>query len=152
MSVRSRLIRLRLILKVDLPAKTVKAQADLDCRALRRLDVVQLDAVGFDVHKVLHAVADGEPKEIHFSHDGAKLTVDLSPTAKEDEDLRLRILYTIHEPKSGLHFFGPTKDEPNTPLTVWSQGEPTGNRYWIPCFDQPNVRQATEKALAQGCT
>src|SRR5262249_50245767 len=34
--------------------------------------------------------------------------------------------------------------EPNTPLTVWSQGEPTGNRHWFPCLDQPNVRQSTE--------
>src|SRR5262249_21782743 len=39
------------------------------------------------------------------------------------------------------------KAEPDTPLTVWSQGESTTNRYWIPCFDQPNVRQSTEMVV-----
>jgi aminopeptidase N len=43
-----------------------------------------------------------------------------------------------------LHFFGPTTAEPEVPLTVWSQGEATTNRYWIPCLDRPNQRQTSE--------
>src|SRR5262249_21748140 len=56
----------------------------------------------------------------------------------------LRIDYRVREPKDGLFFFGPTPEESDVPLTVWSQGEPTTNRYWFPCVDHPNQRQTTE--------
>ena len=56
------------------------------------------------------------------------------------DEAMLTVHYRVRDPRAGLYFFGPTKDEPDTPLTVWSQGEPVTNRYWIPCLDQPNQR------------
>src|SRR5262249_52724206 len=79
-----------------------------------------------------------------FSHDGQKLTLELEPEWPAGHETTLRIDYRIREPKTGLHFFGPTAAEPDVPLTVWSQGEPVGNRHWIPCLDQPSQRQTTE--------
>jgi len=69
------------------------------------------------------------------------LTTDLEPAWPAGKTASLKINYRIREPKAGLHFFGPTPAEPDVPLTVWSQGEPVTNRYWIPCLDQPNQRQ-----------
>jgi aminopeptidase N len=134
---------LRLELQVDLPNQTVKARAHLECRALRKLDGVQLDAVGFEVRKVSWA-GGRESGEARFRHDGGKLSIDLPRAVAADDDLELFIDYTVRRPRAGLHFFGPSKDDPDAPLTVWSQGEPTDNRHWIPCLDQPNVRQSTE--------
>src|SRR5262249_1769039 len=79
-----------------------------------------------------------------FSHDGKRLAIDLAPAWPRDKAAKLKIEYRIREPKAGLHFFAPSAAEPDVPLTVWSQGEPTTNRYWIPCLDQPNQRQTTE--------
>jgi aminopeptidase N len=130
---------IRLDLKVDLPKKTIDARATLSVKSLRPLSGVSLDAVDFEVQHV-HIDKD----EIRFSHDGKKLAIDLEPSWDVGREALLVIDYRIREPKSGLHFFAPTEAEPEVPLTVWSQGEPITNRYWIPCLDHPNQRQTSE--------
>ena len=47
---------------------------------------------------------------------------------------------SVDNPDSGLHFFGPSKNEPDVPQVVWSQGESITNRYWFPCFDNSTDR------------
>jgi aminopeptidase N len=44
------------------------------------------------------------------------------------------------QPKAGLYFHAPTKDAPDTPLEMYSQGEGTDNRRWFPCYDEPDDR------------
>lgn len=135
---------IRLDLQVDLPKKTVAARATLQVRGLRPLNAFALDAVDFEVTRVLIGTDDKEGNPARFSHDGKKLVIDLEPAWPADHPATLRIEYRIREPKAGLHFFGPTAVEPEVPLTVWSQGEPVTNRYWFPCLDQPNQKQTTE--------
>jgi aminopeptidase N len=131
---------IKLELKVDLPRKTVDARASLSVRGLRPLSSISLDAVDFEVQHV--RIDKGE--DARFSHDGKKLVIDLDPAWEPGREATLVIDYRVREPKSGLHFFGPTAAEPEVPLTVWSQGEPVTNRYWIPCLDHPNQRQTSE--------
>jgi aminopeptidase N len=135
---------IRLDLKVDFPRKTVDARATLNLHSLRSIASITLDAVGFEVQRVTLGTEAKDGDAVPFSHDGQKLTIDLDPAWPVNHVATLRIDYRIREPKAGLHFFGPTEVEPDVPLTVWSQGEPTSNRYWIPCLDQPNQRQTTE--------
>jgi aminopeptidase N len=136
---------IRLDLTVDLPKKTVDAKATLTVRSLRPISNIDLDAVDFEVKSV--SIKGGKnDKEVpaHYSHDGKKLFLDLDPAWAADQESILVIDYRIRDPKAGLYFFGPTKAEPNVPLTVWSQGESITNRYWIPCLDHPNQKQTTE--------
>ena len=133
---------IRLDLKVDLPQKRMDARATLKLRSLRPITNISLDAVDFQVTGV--TLVDNDKKPARFSHDGKKLIVDLDPAWPVDRTASLIIDYRIREPKAGLHFFRPSAAEPEVPLTVWSQGEETTNRYWIPCLDQPNQRQTTE--------
>src|SRR5262249_17456440 len=81
---------------------------------------------------------------VHFSHDGKKLVIEPEQEWPVDTDRQLVVSYRVRDPKSGLHFFGPSDAEPDVPLTVWSQGESVTNRYWFPCLDQPLPRQTTE--------
>ncbi|HEV3258240.1 MAG TPA: M1 family aminopeptidase [Gemmataceae bacterium] len=135
---------IRLDLRVDLPKKTVAARATLRLRSLRPIAAISLDAVGFEVSRVLLGTNDKDGSPVPFAHDDRKLVIDLDPSWPADHAATLRIDYRVREPKAGLYFFGPTKAEPDVPLTVWSQGEATTNRYWFPCLDQPNQRQTTE--------
>jgi aminopeptidase N len=134
---------IRLDLKVDLPKKTVDARAALRIRSLRPVRSITLDAVDFEVREIA-LVRNGDKDPVRFSQDGQKLTIDLPSPWPANQSANLVVDYLIREPKAGLNFFGPSADEPDVPLTVWSQGEPTTNRYWIPCLDQPNQRQTTE--------
>jgi aminopeptidase N len=145
---------IRLDLKVDLPKRTVDAEAFLRFRTFRPTKHVTLDAVGFEVkHVVLGAVNasdENNPEQdkprppLTFRHDGKKLDVDLPAEWPAEQDGWLVISYRVREPKDGLFFFGPTATEPNVPFTVWSQGESITNRYWFPCLDHPDQKQTTE--------
>jgi aminopeptidase N len=79
-----------------------------------------------------------------YANDGRCIEILLEPAAAPGQELVITIDYALQSPKSGLHFFGPTVDDPDAPWQVWSQGETSDNRYWIPCFDEPNERQSTE--------
>src|SRR5579871_4442805 len=133
---------IRLDLKVDLPKKSIEARATLKLRSLRPLTNISLDAVDFEVKSV--TVLNGDRQPVRFTNDGKKLIIDLEPSWPANQSAELAIDYRIREPKAGLYFFGPSAAEPEVPLTVWSHGEPTDNRHWIPCLDQPNQRQTTE--------
>jgi aminopeptidase N len=134
---------IRLDLNVDLPNRTATARATLDVRTLRPVRSLTLDAVDFEVKKVERHFS-AEAAAVPFSHDGKRLVLDLDPAWPADRSAKLVIDYVIRDPKAGLHFFGPSKTEPDVPLTVWSQGEPTTNRHWIPCFDHPDEKQTSE--------
>jgi aminopeptidase N len=135
---------IRLDLRVDLAKKTVDARATLDVRALRPIASLSFDAVEFEVRGVSVARGEQDASPTRFSHDGQKLAIDLDRPWPGDEAGTIRVDYRVREPRSGLHFFGPTDAEPDVPLTVWSQGEAITNRFWFPCVDRPNQRQSTE--------
>ncbi len=135
---------IRLELRADLPKKVMEGTAILQLRGLRDLKHLELDAAAFKVKSVRLAADPKEnPHTVPFIHDGKKLTIVLDPPWPSGQEATLRVDYRVENPKEGLHFFGPTKDNPTAPLTVWSQGEPISNRYWFPCIDAPDERQTT---------
>ncbi len=44
----------------------------------------------------------------------------------------------------GIRFFQPTSTEPKKKKQIWSSGEPEGNRYWFPCYDDISDLRTTE--------
>lgn len=132
-------------LKVDVPKKHVDGKARIDLTALRELRSVRLDAVGFEVRDVRVGLAGGEMAKAEFRNDGESIEVFFGDAMlTTGANAKIEIAYTLHEPTSGLHFFGPSAAEPEVPYVVWSQGESVTNRYWVPCFDNPNEMQTTE--------
>src|SRR5439155_14326773 len=99
---------------------------------------------GFEVKQVALGTGKEEAKPARFDHDGKRLVIQLDSLWPAGRDGSLRIAYRVHDPQEGLHFFAPSKTDPEAPLAVWSQGQPISNRYWIPCLDEPDQRQTTE--------
>lgn len=135
---------IRLDLRVDLKKKEVRSRATLDMAALRDVGSISLDAVGFEVQSVRIQHQGGEAVPCDFHHDGERLILNLPEKLTTGQEVTTIIDYVVSDPEAGLHFFAPTKDEPDAPYLVWSQGEAITNRYWVPCFDHPNEMQTTE--------
>lgn len=135
---------IKLELRVDLEKKTVVSQASIQFQAMRPTRTLSLDAVGFEVKKVMLAQGDKPSSQAQFTHDGKKLSVELGNNFTTGQTGTVNVEYVVQTPRSGLHFFGPSKTNPDIPLQVWSQGETITNRYWIPCVDEPNQRQTTQ--------
>ncbi|MHC4876091.1 MAG: M1 family aminopeptidase [Planctomycetota bacterium] len=134
-------------LDVDLKQRSVIGTASIDFVPLRKeLPVLKLDAIELDVQQVAATGPDGATLAADWETTDKHLLV-LFPgesLPQRGESWRVTIRYSASNPKAGLYFFGPSADEPDVPLTVWSQGEPRGSRYWFPCLDQPNEKQTTE--------
>jgi aminopeptidase N len=135
---------IRLNLRVDLAKKTVESKATISFRCVRPTQTVSLDAVDFAVTHVAAKLGEKSINPARYASDGKKLVVDLGARLRADEAGTLEVAYRVENSKDGLHFFAPSKTDPEAPLLVWSQGETTTNRYWIPCIDEPDQRQTTE--------
>jgi aminopeptidase N len=135
---------IRLDLTADLPARRVDAVATLRMTPLRTVDSVRLDAVDFETHAVTWSLAGSPPAPADYADDGQSIEVVFPQPVESGLALTLVVDYTVREPRAGLHFRGPTADDPNTPYQLSSQGEAIDNRYWIPCFDHPGERQTSE--------
>lgn len=132
-------------MKVDIPKKHVDSKARIELTALRDLRSVRFDAVGFEVSDVRVGLAGGEMAKAEFRNDGESIEVQFGDTPlPTGGGAKIEINYSLREPTSGLHFFGPSAAEPEIPYVVWSQGQTSDNRYWVPCFDHPNEMQTTE--------
>lgn len=137
-------LNIKLDLKVDLEKKFVDGKATIDVAAMRDVSSIKLDAVDLGVSRVTVTRADHGTYAVDFENDGKHLMIPLGPPLRRGERATIVVQYTVDNPRSGLNFFGPSKDEPDVPYVVWSQGESITNRYWFPCFDHPNERQTTE--------
>lgn len=137
------ILHIRLDLDVSLKSKSVSGTATIDFQPNREVSSISLDAVGLDVTRV-ERIREGNKQPLDFSSTGDSLLVEFQTPLDRQQQERIAIAYRVDNPQSGLHFFGPTEDDPKTPWMVWSQGEPRANRYWFPCVDHPIERQTTE--------
>jgi aminopeptidase N len=136
---------------LDLPKKTLTGRATIDFSPLpaffeaTREPVIELDAHALDVSAVRIASATANASDADFEVTDNQLLVSTSEgMIKPGQKYSIEIDYSVTNPPNGLHFFGPTKQAPDVPLMVWSQGEPQANHYWFPCIDNSNERQSTE--------
>ncbi len=88
---------------------------------------------------------EGQPPRpaARFRTGDGLLRVDLDQPYPKDAPLQVHIDYEA-APSKGLYFFAPTQEHPEIPWQVWSQGEGTDNRYWYPCYDEPDDRFTSE--------
>lgn len=135
---------IRLELDVDLPAKHVESTATLEMTALRPVSLVSLDAVGFQTRDVSVSRANAPPSPARHTHDGNTLNVYFDTPLSAAESVTVTVRYSVDDPRSGLHFFAPSDENPEAPWQLWSQGQDIENRHWIPCFDHPGERQTSE--------
>jgi len=75
-------------------------------------------------------------KKLKFSQANGVLKIHLHRAFQPNEPIVVTIQYATN-PTTGLHFFYPSKEAPERPYQIWSQGQGENNRHWIPCFDLP---------------
>jgi aminopeptidase N len=114
-----------------------------------------LDAKGFDIHRVSMMSGD-DGKELTYTYDGMKLTVDLGKSYTRNDKYVIEIDYTAKPNElavggsdaitadKGLYFINPTGEEPNKPRQIWTQGETEASSAWFPTIDSPNERMTQE--------
>ena len=111
-------------------------------RVLReRLDSLVLNGPGI---RILGAWQRGKPIRAGTSGDFITLTF-ASPLSWNDTD-SVTIEYEAH-PHLGIFFVGWDDPTERGRKQIWTQGQGTNNRYWIPCFDHQNDKLTTETII-----
>jgi aminopeptidase N len=126
----------------DVERRSVRGEVIESVAVLRQgVSDLAFDSVGLDIKGVS---LDGNSAK--FSTTPTDLIVTLERPATLGEKHEILIRYQ-GQPKKGLYFVLPDKNYPKQPLEVWTQGEAEDTRYYIPLYDYPNDRTASEMIL-----
>ncbi len=122
----------------------------------RDTDKIALDAAMMQIGSV--SLASGAALKFNYkggdTNDNLEITLDR--VYRRGEDVSVKVEYrtsyvntadaetAIGSFGRGLRFIKPTKEEPNKPMQIWSQGETEFNRYWFPSYDSPNDFRTSE--------
>ncbi len=137
---RDRMIDIRhmdLRVSLDLARRSVEGYVDYQGVVVRQTDHLELAAVDLDVVEALWIdAATSSPAAFERNGDTLRFALRVGNAATP---FHLRIRYKA-TPRKGLYVVGPDADEPRRPWHLWSQGETSEARHWIPCPDDPDER------------
>ena len=129
---------------LDFDAKRVAGTAALDIIAKPGVREIVLDSKGLEIAKVTDAA--GKPLQHMLGAGdeakGAPLTVALAATASSASSSAMRSAPDAE----ALQWLSPEQTAGKQHPYLFSQGQPTLNRTWIPTQDSPGIRQTWERA------
>ncbi len=107
--------------------------------ALRdRVDSLFFDGPGITIHK---ATYNGGALAFRTTNEG--LWAHLPTPMKHAQQGTIVLEYTA-TPTKGIYFIGWNDPRHMARKQIWTQGQATDNRYWIPCYDNLNDKLITE--------
>jgi aminopeptidase N len=109
-------------------------------QGFRRID---LDSAELTIDSVELLPKQAAPTSLRHERGERGLRILLDRDYGASDLLNVRIVYHGF-PRTGLFFVNPTKDYPDWPREIYSQGEPEFNHYWFPCWDSPNDMATSE--------
>ncbi len=102
------------------------------------VDSFFLDAIKMNIKEIL---LDGKP--VNYHNDSAGISILPAETLHWNTEYNLTITYEVN-PRRGLYFIGWNDKNNLSRKQIWSQGEATDNRCWIPLYDDMNDKLLTE--------
>jgi len=133
---------LELRVEFDAPAGSVTGQATYEYLVLRqRVDSIVFDAIAIDIESV---TLNGQRIEFTLGPE----TVTLYPTAALEWGETGKLVFTYSAtPRKGLYFVGWNDPKNKSRKQIWTQGQATDHRHWIPSYDDPNDKLITETII-----
>lgn len=135
---KARVTHIDLDLTADFTAQRLSGTATLDILAQPGADSIVLDDDGLVIARITDAQGHALPYTIGatVTDKGAPLTVQIGATR------RIIVTYTSAPKASALQWLPPALTAGKKQPFLFSQGEPTNNRSWIPTQDSPGIRQS----------
>ncbi len=120
------------------------------------VDVLELDAQGFDIKSTNLLKADSTLLELDYKYDEKILTLSLDKTYARTDTYTVIIEYTAKpdeleeggnsaiRSEKGLYFINPDGANKYKPKQIWTQGETQASSCWFPTIDAPNEKTTQE--------
>jgi len=103
-----------------------------------QVDSIFLDAPGITILSALRA-----GKHLKYTYNAKGITVFPEPPCKVGVKDSITLNYTC-TPRKGIYFIGWNDPGQRSRKQIWTQGQGTDNRYWIPMYDEMNDKVISE--------
>ncbi len=134
-----RVRHIALDLRPDLDQRRIDAVATLTVEAVAEAVAgIVLDAVDLEIASV---TSQGAP--LVFTSRARTLEIAFNVPLSAGDRVTFAVAYAVVEPRSGVYFTRPDAGTPEKPRQLWTQGQPSDARYWVPCQDEPDVKATT---------
>lgn len=100
-------------------------------------DTLFLDAPGINILTVRQ---EGKPLKYYTNAEG--LVIKFSRPSETGRQEKVTIEY-IAKPRKGIYFIGWDNPNPKARRQIWTQGQGTDNRFWLPMYDEMNDKIRT---------
>lgn len=100
-------------------------------------DTLFLDAPGIKIVKV-----ETEKQPLSFYTNPAGVVVKFPKVSSAGTTEKITLAYEAR-PRKGIYFIGWDNSDPNVRRQIWTQGQGTDNRYWLPMYDEMNDKIKT---------
>lgn len=107
----------------------------------QKVDSVVFDAVDITVKQ---AMLNNRP--VRFTNTGKEVVVFCEPPLTWDSAGVVQFTYEA-TPKRGIFFIGWADSTGTMRRQIWTQGQATDNRHWIPMYDEMNDKMITETVV-----
>ena len=139
----ARVTHVGLDLTLDFAAKRVGGTATLDILARPGADTLVLDSDGLEIA----SITDAEGKALPFKV-GEKVEGKGEPVTVTIGDARkIVVTYSAAPEAEALQWLAPEQTAGGKQPYLFSQGQPTLNRSWIPTQDSPGIRQTWDARI-----
>ncbi len=126
---------------------SIKVTPDLENGTVRGEVTIRFESIvdGLEMLRLhcrdtkVQGVVDASGNGLEHRHRAGILEIDLPGPLASGAVNSVNVLYTS-TPKRGLYFHKPSEAHPTRPWFMYSQGQGTDNRRWIPCYDEPDDR------------
>ncbi|MDP4220579.1 MAG: M1 family metallopeptidase [Bacteroidota bacterium] len=133
------MLRMKIEVSFDCPKGIVYGKVTHYFTPLRsHVDSIFFDGPGI---KIKDAMLNGKP--LQFTTDASGVTVFPGKALSWGENDSITFVYEA-TPRKGIYFIGWNDPRNLSRKQIWTQGEGTDNRYWIPCYDDWDDKLITE--------
>lgn len=139
----ARVTHVALDLDADFAAKRMAGTATLDIQAASGVQEIVLDSKGLEIQQV--ADPNGRPLQWQLGQGDERRGQPL--TVRIGDARRIAIRYRSGPDAEALQWLTPEQTAGHRFPYLFSQGQPTLNRTWIPTQDSPGIRQTWEARI-----
>ncbi|HWT13739.1 MAG TPA: M1 family metallopeptidase [Allosphingosinicella sp.] len=139
----ARVTHVALDLDADFQARRMAGTATLDIQAAPGAGEIVLDSKGLDIQ----AVSDGEGRPLQWALGQGDEVRGQPLTVRIGEARRIRLRYRSAPDAAALQWLTPQQTAGRRHPYLFSQGQATLNRTWIPTQDSPGIRQTWEARI-----
>lgn len=105
-----------------------------------------VDSVVFDAMDIVVKQATLNNNPVRYKNTGTEVVVYCEPSLHWDSTGIIQFTYEA-TPRKGIYFIGWTDTTETMRRQIWTQGQATDNRYWIPMYDDMNDKMITETVV-----